>query len=83
MRRPLWSEYPEDAATFAEQVTFLLGSDILVAPAVRAGQTLVDVYFPGSSIWVDTQSQQVQISFWGEKEGRQGKKEWKERIFPP
>ena len=33
--RPLWVEYPSEAANFAEQEQYLVGSDLLVAPVLR------------------------------------------------
>eukprot|EP00741_Cyanophora_paradoxa_P006746 tig00001038_g6525.t1 len=51
--RPLWAEYPADAATFAMDDQWLVGRDILVKPAVKEGQTSVSVYLPGDQPWYD------------------------------
>lgn len=57
--RPLWVEFPMDASVFAEERSYLIGSSILVAPALEAGVTSVDVYFPGSEPWYDVESKFV------------------------
>lgn len=51
--RPLWFHYPEDEATFDREAEFLLGSDLLVAPAVALGVTSVNAYLP-RGLWYDT-----------------------------
>jgi alpha 1,3-glucosidase len=53
--RPLFIEYPKDPITFANDDTFLLGSDILVHPVTSQGATHVDVYLPGeaTNVWYD------------------------------
>jgi len=57
--RPLWVEYPADTSTYALQDEFLLGSDILVKPVTKQGQSSVDVYFPGDQPWYDWVSSEV------------------------
>ena len=44
--RTLFSEFPDDAATFALDDQWMVGSALLVKPATDAGQTSVDVYLP-------------------------------------
>ena len=46
-------EYPKDPETFGEQESYLIGSDLLVAPALAAGVNTVSVYFPGNQPWYD------------------------------
>lgn len=50
--RPLMLEFPEDAATYNTDDEFLFGSDLLVAPVMRAGVTQRDVYLPRGD-WYD------------------------------
>jgi hypothetical protein len=52
--RPLWVEFPEDKATFAEQGSHFVGSELLVAPVTQAGATTKGIYFPGSERWWGT-----------------------------
>jgi len=56
--RPLWMEYPTDAAVFAMDDQWLVGADLLVKPVTTAGATSVDVYLPGEAdaVWYDTLS---------------------------
>lgn len=50
--RPLVLEYPEDGATYGMDDQFLFGSDLLVAPVLRAGVTSRGVYLPRGD-WYD------------------------------
>jgi len=54
--RPLWVEFPNESSLFAEQEKFLVGSSLLVAPALVAGQQSVEVAFPGSEPWYDVET---------------------------
>jgi len=49
--RPLWMEYPADAAVAAMDDQWLVGDALLVKPITSAGATSVEVYFPGSEPW--------------------------------
>jgi len=51
--RPLWYEFPEDAASHAVEGSHMVGSALLVAPVLHKGATQVNVYFPGSGPWYD------------------------------
>jgi alpha-glucosidase len=51
--RPLWFMYPGDARAALVDDQFLLGGDLLVAPALREGQLSREVYFPKGDAWVD------------------------------
>ncbi|KAL2094933.1 hypothetical protein ACEWY4_009652 [Coilia grayii] len=52
--RPLWVEYPEDAATFAVEDEFLLGKDLLVHPVTDERSQGVTAYLPGDGeLWYD------------------------------
>ncbi|XP_030224716.1 neutral alpha-glucosidase AB isoform X3 [Gadus morhua] len=52
--RPLWVEYPQDAATFAMDDQFLLGRDLLVHPVTEEGARGVTAYLPGKGeVWFD------------------------------
>lgn len=44
--RPLWYEFPANAATFAAEDSFMLGAGMLVAPVLAAGVDHVDVLLP-------------------------------------
>ena len=50
--RPLFLDYPEDGATWGADDEFLFGSDLLVAPVLRAGLTERGVYLPKGE-WYD------------------------------
>lgn len=58
--RPLWVEYPTDPETFKIQDSFLLGSDLLVTPAVKKGQTQTTAYLPAhpTDTWYDIDTHQ-------------------------
>jgi alpha-glucosidase len=50
--RPMMLEFPGEAATYGMDDQFMFGSDILVAPVLRAGVTARGVYLPGGD-WYD------------------------------
>lgn len=50
--RPMMLEYPEDERTYGMDDQFLFGSDILVAPVLRAGIIRRGVYLPAGD-WYD------------------------------
>lgn len=50
--RPLVMEYPEDQETFDCSDQVMIGSNIMLAPILRPGQTHRAVYFP-SGVWYD------------------------------
>ena len=47
--RTMFSEFPDDARTFAMDDQWLVGGSLLVKPATSEGQTSVDIYMPFSS----------------------------------
>jgi alpha 1,3-glucosidase len=49
--RPLWFEFPEEPELFGEELTFLLGPSLLVAPVVTAGATRVSARLPRGALW--------------------------------
>jgi alpha-glucosidase len=51
--RPIWLEYPRDAANLTNAAIFLLGRDLLVAPKLSAGNLGYDVSLPEVG-WYDT-----------------------------
>ncbi len=51
--RHLFLHYPDDPNTHALRYQFLLGADLMVAPALDPGVDEVDVYFPVGSEWTD------------------------------
>ena len=51
--RPLWFEFPEEAAHFATDDEFMLGPALLVAPVMEEGATQRAVYLPPASAWYD------------------------------
>ena len=51
--RPLWLEYPNDAATYGVDNAYLLGPDLLVAPKLSAGAARYRVVLPDAE-WYDT-----------------------------
>jgi len=56
MMRPLWYEFPLDAATYGREGISMVGSSLLVAPVLTKGATQVNVYFPGNEFWYDIQT---------------------------
>jgi alpha-glucosidase len=55
--RPLWLEYPNDAATYDVASEYLLGRDLLVAPKLVAGSARYRVTLPAGD-WYDVQTSQ-------------------------
>ncbi|WP_322071669.1 glycoside hydrolase family 31 protein [Paraburkholderia bannensis] len=51
--RPTFAEFPADAQCYAECDDMMLGSSLLVAPVVEAGQRERQVYLPAGVRWVD------------------------------
>ena len=54
--RPLWLQYPGDAASEHNANSYLLGADLLVAPKLVAGKVAYIVQLPPSG-WYDTESE--------------------------
>ncbi|CAB3654562.1 glycoside hydrolase family 31 protein [Paraburkholderia rhynchosiae] len=50
--RPMFAEFPHDARCLADGDDMMLGSSMLVAPVVDAGQSTRDVYLPAGMRWV-------------------------------
>ena len=50
--RPLFLEFPEDAATWSMDEQFMFGRDLLIAPVLREGELQRDVYLPKGE-WFD------------------------------
>ncbi|KAG0253460.1 hypothetical protein DFQ27_007378 [Actinomortierella ambigua] len=51
--RPMFTEFPDDEATFGMDDQYLVGSALLVKPVTQAGVTKSQVYFAGSEKWYD------------------------------
>ena len=70
--RTMWSEFPGDAHTFTLQNQWMLGSALLVAPVLDAGQTSVSAYLPKGSRWfhLDTLEEEKACSGDGPDGGR-------------
>ncbi|MCQ2445752.1 MAG: glycoside hydrolase family 31 protein [Clostridia bacterium] len=49
--RPLFYEFPEDEKAWKDQEEYFFGSDILVAPVMKAGMTSREVYLPAGASW--------------------------------
>lgn len=54
--RPLWYEFPDNAATFGTQEEFMLGGAILVRPVLTAGASSVAALLPRGQRWYDVAS---------------------------
>ncbi|GCF08917.1 glycoside hydrolase family 31 protein [Dictyobacter arantiisoli] len=54
--RPLFFDFPEDAACAAIEDQFLFGSDLLVAPVLFEGARSREVYLPAGTTWTDAWS---------------------------
>ncbi len=50
-QRPMFLHYPDDAALWNVQDTFLYGADLLVAPVIEQGAMDRDVILPGAGAW--------------------------------
>ncbi|PRY07679.1 glycoside hydrolase family 31 protein [Paraburkholderia sp. BL25I1N1] len=50
--RPMFAEFPRDPRCLVDGDDMMLGSSMLVAPVVDAGQSTRDVYLPSGSRWV-------------------------------
>jgi alpha-glucosidase len=50
--RPMFAEFPHDPLCLADGDDMMLGSSMLVAPVVEAGQSTRDVYLPSGTRWV-------------------------------
>lgn len=51
--RPLFVDFPADAATWAVDDQFLFGPDVLVAPVLSPGAPSRPVYLPAGATWTD------------------------------
>ncbi|WP_344095883.1 glycoside hydrolase family 31 protein [Microbacterium deminutum] len=51
--RPLFVDFPDDAATWDVDDQFMFGPDILVAPVLHPGQRARPVYLPAGRTWTD------------------------------
>ena len=50
--RPMFAEFPHDPRCLVDGDDMMLGSSMLVAPVVEAGQSTRDVYLPSGTRWV-------------------------------
>ena len=51
--RPLFVDFPDDAAAWEEETAYMFGPDMLVAPVLTAGATTREVYLPKGERWVE------------------------------
>ena len=51
--RPLFFDFPNDAASWAVEDQFMFGPDILVAPVLHEDARSRDVYLPSGTSWTD------------------------------
>ena len=51
--RPLFYEFPEDAACWNNADSYMFGPDLLVKPITDAGVTQTDVYLPAGHRWTE------------------------------
>ena len=54
--RPLFYDYPADAAAWDIDDEFIFGSDLLVAPVLVSGARAREVYLPAGGDWVDARN---------------------------
>ncbi len=61
--RPLWMQFPTDSQALSIDTTYLLGSDLLVAPVLDKELKTLDVYLPTDSrdptSWLNVWTHQV------------------------
>jgi alpha-glucosidase len=50
--RPMFAEFPHDPRCLVDGDDMMLGSSMLVAPVIEAGQSTRDVYLPAGTSWV-------------------------------
>jgi alpha-D-xyloside xylohydrolase len=51
--RPLFFDFPHDAASFNIEDQFMFGPDLLVAPVLHQGERQRSVYLPGGTSWTE------------------------------
>jgi alpha-D-xyloside xylohydrolase len=51
--RPLFFDFPADAACYEIEDEYMFGPDVLVAPVLEQGQTSRRVYLPAGAEWTD------------------------------
>jgi len=51
--RPLWLDFPADPRAWDDADAYLLGPDLLVAPALDPGVSTVRAHLPGPARWID------------------------------
>lgn len=59
LMRPLFLEFPADAACWADTSHYMLGSELLVAPVVIYQQREMEVYLPAGNKWVELFTQKA------------------------
>lgn len=57
--RPMFAEFPRDPRCLVDGDDMMLGSSMLIAPVVEAGQSTRDVYLPDGARWVSYWSGEV------------------------
>ncbi|ADG11726.1 alpha-glucosidase [Caulobacter segnis] len=57
--RPLWLDFPEDPRAWQDGDAYLLGPDLLVAPALDQGVETVRAYLPAGATWRDLRDDKV------------------------
>jgi alpha-glucosidase len=59
--RPLWLDFPEDARAWEDGDAYLLGPDLLVAPALDQGVQAVLAYLPAGATWRDLRDDKAYV----------------------
>lgn len=54
--RTMFTEFPDDPATYTLDDQWMVGQSLLVKPVTNAGQTTAEVYLPGPEPWFDLQT---------------------------
>ena len=57
--RPLFYDYPQDAAAWGVEDEFLFGESLLIAPVTEEGQRERTVYLPAGAVWTEVYTGQV------------------------
>ncbi|KAL3097089.1 hypothetical protein niasHS_002805 [Heterodera schachtii] len=61
--RPVWSEFPEDEASYDEEREWLVGPGLLVRPVVEPDVEQVSLYLPGKAqTWFDWDTHRIYLS---------------------
>jgi alpha-D-xyloside xylohydrolase len=62
--RPLFYDFPDQAASWQVEDQYMFGADVMVAPVFNAGQVTRKVWLPEGETWVSLDGERVQGGQW-------------------